>query len=254
MAEFVTVDRVEPGIAVLRFARAPLNRIDLQLALELSAAADTLALDEEVRAVIVYGDERVFSAGDETAELARWTPAQARAVAADLQDALGCLARIPQPTIAAISGYAVGVGLELALGADRRLIGDNVKLGLPQIRAGLIPVAGIGRLSRVIGPGPAKELVYTGRFVDAAEAAALGLVDEVVAPDDVFVAALRWARQFAAGPARALAAAKRVFEAGPDAAGSARTEWAELFGTEDRSIGTCSYSASGPGVAEFVGR
>ncbi|MGH8882121.1 MAG: enoyl-CoA hydratase-related protein, partial [Stackebrandtia sp.] len=142
MAEFVTVDRAERGIAVLRFARAPLNRVDLQLALELSAAADALALDDEVRAVVVYGDERIFSAGDDMSELAAWTPEQARAVAADLQDALGCLARVPQPTIAAISGYAVGAGLELALGADCRLIGDNVKLGLPGIHAGLIPVAG----------------------------------------------------------------------------------------------------------------
>ncbi|MGA4790260.1 enoyl-CoA hydratase-related protein [Nocardia sp. AB354] len=254
MAEFVTVDRVEAGIAVLRFARPPLNLIDLQLALELAAAAADLAADDEVRAVIVYGDERIFSAGDDMAELARWTPAQADAVAADLQQALGCLARIPQPTIAAITGYAVGAGLELALGADRRLIGDNVKLGLPQIRAGLIPVAGIRRLGLLVGPGPAKDLVYTGRYVDAEEAPAIGLVDEVVAPDDVFAAALRWARQFTTGPARALAAAKRVFEAGPHGLDRARGEWAELFETEDRSVGTRSYSASGPGVAEFLGR
>lgn len=254
MAEFVTVDRPEPGIAVLRFARAPLNRIDLQLALELSAAADTLATDDAVRAVIVYGDERIFSAGDDTDELARWTPGQARAIAADLQDALNCLARIPQPTIAAISGYAVGAGLELALGADRRLVGDNAKLGLPQIRAGLIPVSAISRLSLLVGLGPAKDLVYTGRFVEAGEAAAMGLVDEVVAPDDVFAEALQWARRFTSGPARALAAAKRVFAAGADADDRGRDEWIGLFATEDRSTGTRSYSADGPGVAEFVGR
>ena len=254
MAEFVTVDRAETGIAILRFARPPLNLIDLQLALELAAAAEGIAADDEVRAVIVYGDERIFSAGDDCAELAGWTPEQARAVVADLQAALGCLARIPQPTVAAITGYAAGAGLELALGADRRIIGDNVKLGLPQIRAGLVPVAGIRRLGLLIGPGPAKDLVYTGRFAEAEEAAALGLVDEVVAPDDVFTAALRWARQFTAGPARALAAAKRIFEAGPHGLDRARDEWAELFTTEDRSIGTRSYSAVGPGSAEFVGR
>ncbi|WP_227983484.1 enoyl-CoA hydratase-related protein [Nocardia spumae] len=254
MAEFVTVDRVEAGIAVLRFARPPLNLIDLQLASELASAAGALAADPDVRAVIVYGDERIFSAGDELAELSRWTRAQADAIAGDLQRALGCLARIPQPTVAAITGYAVGAGLELALGADRRVIGDNVKMGLPQIRAGLIPVAGIRRLSLIIGPGPAKDLVYTGRFVEAEEAAALGLADEVVPPDDVFAAALRWARQFTAGPARALAAAKQVFEAGPHGLDRARTEWSDLFGTEDRSIGTRSYFAAGPGAAEFVGR
>ncbi|MBB5911814.1 enoyl-CoA hydratase [Nocardia transvalensis] len=254
MAEFVTVDRAEAGIAVLRFARPPLNLIDVQLALELAAAADRIAEDAEARAVVVYGDERVFSAGDELAELAELSSEQARALAGDLQRALGCLARLPQPTVAAISGYALGAGLELALGADRRIIGDNVKLGLPQIRAGLIPVAGIRRLSLLIGPARAKDLVYTGRFVEHDEATALGLVDEVVAPDDVYTAALRWARQFTGGPARALAAAKRVFEAGTHGHDRARGEWAELFDTEDRSIGTRSYSAAGPGSAEFVGR
>ncbi|MEV5649675.1 enoyl-CoA hydratase-related protein [Nocardia sp. NPDC052254] len=254
MAEFVTVDRAETGIAVLRFARPPLNLIDLQLALELAAAAEEIAAAEDVRAVIVYGDERIFAAGDDQAELAGWTPEQARAVVSDLQAALECLARIPQPTVAAVTGYAVGAGLELALGADRRVIGDNVKLALPQIRAGLVPVAGIRRLALLIGAGPARDLVYTGRFVEAAEAAALGLVDEVVAPDDVFTAALRWARQFTEGPARALAAAKRIFEAGPHGRDRARDEWAELFETEDRSTGTRSCSVAGPGAAEFVGR
>lgn len=254
MAEYVTVDRAEAGIAVLRFARPPMNLIDVQSALELAEAADRIAEDTEVRAVLVYGDERVFSAGDELEELALLSAEQARAVVGDLQRALGCLARLPQPTVAAISGYALGAGLELALGADRRIIGDNVKLGLPQIHAGLIPVAGIRRLSLLVGPARAKDLVYTGRFVEAEEAAALGLADEVVAPDDVYTAALRWARRFTEGPARALAAAKRVFEAGTHGHDRARTEWSELFETEDRSIGTRSYSVSGPGSAEFVGR
>ncbi|MEG8180349.1 enoyl-CoA hydratase [Nocardia terpenica] len=253
MAEFVTVDRAEPAIAVLRFARPPMNLIDLDAALELAAAAERIGADPRVRAVVVYGDERVFSAGDEVAELARLSAEQARAMAADLQGALGCLARLPQPTVAAISGYCLGAGLELALGADRRIIGDNVKLGLPQIHTGLIPLAGIRRLSLLIGPARAKDLVYTGRFVDATEAAALGLVDEVVAPDDVYTAALAWARRFATGPARALAAAKRVFEAGTHGHDRARGEWAELFETEDRSVGTRSYLAAGPGAAEFVG-
>lgn len=255
MAEFVTVDRgVAEGIAVIRIARPPMNLIDLQVALEVAAAADELAADGSVRAVVVYGDERVFSAGDDVAELARLGTEQAAAMAKDFQAALGCLARLPQPTVAAISGYALGAGLELALGADRRIIGDNVKLGLPQIKAGLIPLSGIRRLSLLIGPSTAKDLVYTGRFVDPKEAEALGLVDEVVAPDDVFESALGWARRFTDGPARALAAAKRVFEAGTHGHDRARIEWSELFGTEDQQVGTRSYLADGPGSARFTGR
>ncbi|MGV9678592.1 enoyl-CoA hydratase-related protein [Nocardia sp. NPDC003482] len=254
MAEFVTVDRPEAGIAVLRFARPPMNSIDLQVASELAAAAEGIGRDEAVAAVVVYGDERIFSAGDDVAELERLTVEQARAMVDDLQAALGCLARIPRPTVAAITGYALGTGLELALGADRRIVGDNVKLGLPQIHTGLIPLAGIRRASLLIGPARAKDLVYTGRLLDAAEAAAIGLVDEVVAPDDVYHAAMRWARQFIGRPGLALAAAKRVFEAGPHGQDRARAEWSELFATEDRSIGTRSYLADGPGAAEFVAR
>ncbi|MGW5139741.1 enoyl-CoA hydratase-related protein [Nocardia beijingensis] len=258
MAEFVTLELTEGSaarrVAVLRIARPPMNLLNVQLARELAEAADAVAADPGVAAVVVYGDERVFCAGDDVAELFGLGSAQAAAMAADVQHALGCLARIPQPTVAAISGYCLGGGLELALGADRRVIGDNVKLGLPQIKTGLIPLAGIRRLALLIGPGAAKDLVYTGRFVEPDEAKALGLVDEVVAPDDVYTAAMRWARQFADGPARALAAAKAVFEAGPHGLDRVRGEWSALFTTEDRLIGTGSYLANGPGSAEFVGR
>ncbi|WP_067862404.1 enoyl-CoA hydratase-related protein [Nocardia shimofusensis] len=255
MAEFVTVDSPDAdGVAVVRIARPPLNLFDTQVAREVAAATASAARDSAVSALIVYGDERVFCAGDDMAELSALDPARAEAMAGDLQSALGCLARVPQPTVAAIAGYGLGAGLELALGADRRIIGDNVKLGLPQIRAGLIPLAGIRRLTGLIGPSAAKDLVYSGRFVEPDEALSMGLVDEVVAPDDVFAAAQRWARQFHGGPARALAAAKAVFEAGPHGLDRARTEWAGLFGTEDARRGTASYLADGPGSAVFTGR
>ncbi|MGN2636670.1 enoyl-CoA hydratase-related protein [Nocardia takedensis] len=260
MAEFVTLDVVEGDaardVAVLRIDRAPLNLLSTDVLREIRAAAERAAADERIAALVVYGDERVFSAGDDLAELAALDRAGAEAMAADIQAALGALARVPQPTVAAITGYALGGGLELALGADRRIIGDNVKLGLPQIKAGLIPLAGLARLTRLIGAGAARDLVYTGRFVEHAEALSLGLVDEVVAPDEVFAAALRWARQFVDGPARALAAAKAVFEAADtaEAGASARARWAALFDTEDRRTGTESVLADGPGSAVFVGR
>ncbi|WP_280414917.1 enoyl-CoA hydratase-related protein [Nocardia carnea] len=261
MAEFVSLSRLEPDhaagsgrcVAVLRIARPPLNLFGTQLIREIAEAAEACGADSGIAALVVYGDERVFCAGDDLAELAALPAEQATAMAADLQTALGCLARIPQPAVAAISGYALGAGLELVLGADRRIIGDNVKLGLPQIGTGMIPLAGIRRLSMLIGPGAAKDLVYTGRFVEPDEAARLGLVDQVVAPDDVLDSAIAWARQFSTGPAQALAAAKAVFEAGPHGHERARTEWAHLFDTADQRLGTRSYLQDGPGFAEFTG-
>lgn len=240
------VTRDIPGVAVLRFARPPVNLVDLQLAQEISAAVDHIARRPEVAAVVVHGDARIFSAGEETAELARWTAEQAQGAAADFQDALGALARLPQPTVAAISGYCLGAGLALALGADRRVIGDNVKLGLPQVGSGTIPLAGLARLRALVGPTAAKDLVFSGRFVDHEQALAMGLVDHVVAPDEVLSAALTWAQQFVGGPARALAAAKRVFEH-TDTDTCARTEWAALFETEDLRVGTYSWLANGAG-------
>ncbi|RJO75042.1 enoyl-CoA hydratase [Nocardia panacis] len=257
MAEFVTVDLPDTGtrgVAVLRLARPPLNLLNVQLAREVAAAAEAIAAQPRVAAVVVYGDERVFCAGDDLAELADLDVATARALAGDLQRALSCLARLPRPTVTAISGYCLGGGLELALGADRRIIGDNVKLGLPQIKAGLIPLQGPGRLARLIGESAARDLVYTGRFVEPDEALTLGLVDAVVPPDDVFTAAMTWATGFLDAPTRALAAAKAVFAAGPADAERARSEWAELFDTEDLRAGARSYVADGPDCVTFIGR
>lgn len=260
MAEFVSLSRSgDPsgsgrGVAVLRIARPPMNLFGTQLIREIAEAAAACGADPEIAALVVYGDERVFCAGDDLAELAELPAEQAAAMAGDLQTALNCLSAVPQPTVAAISGYALGSGLELALGADRRIVGDNVKLGFPQIDAGLIPLAGIRRLSLLIGPGAAKDLVYSGRFVEAEEAARLGLVDQVVAPDDVLEAAIAWASRFTDGPARALAAAKAVFEAGPHGHERARAEWAQLFTTADQRLGTRSYLRDGPGSAAFTGR
>ncbi|KAF0846575.1 enoyl-CoA hydratase-related protein [Nocardia caishijiensis] len=258
MAEFVTLELpAEPsarGVALLRIDRPPLNLVDAQLAREVAAAARAVAEHPGVAALIVYGDERVFSAGDEMRELAELDSGQAAAMAADLQAALGCLTRVPQPTVAAIAGYCLGAGLELALGADHRIVGDNVKLGFPQIKAGLIPLSGIRRLSLLIGQSRAKDLVYTGRFVDAEEAEKLGLVDEVVPPDDVLTAARRWADQFVTAAPRALAAAKAVFEAGPHAHSTAVTEWSALFDTDDTRTGTRSFAADGPNSVVFTGR
>ena len=123
------------------------------------------------------------------------------------------LGAIPKPTVAAITGYALGGGLTLALAADWRVAGDNVKVGATEILAGF-PPGGTARLARTIGESKAKDLVFSGRFVDAKEALALGLIDQMVAPDAVYDAAVTWAERFVDYPTQVLAAAKASFDDG----------------------------------------
>ena len=170
------------------------------------------------------------------------------------------MADILKPTVAAITGFALGGGYELALCCDRRIAAYDAKVGLPEILLGIIPGAGgTQRLPRLIGPARAKELIYTGRFVGAEEALRIGLVDEVVAADDAYAAARRWAEQFVAGPARALAAAKAAIDDGLDVDLGAglrlETEaFAALAHTEDCASGMRSFLDHGPGKATFLGR
>jgi enoyl-CoA hydratase len=176
-----------------------------------------------------------------------------------LTGSLTAVARIPKPVIAAITGYALGGGCELALTADFRVVGQNAKFGQPEILLGLIPGAGgTQRLTRLVGPSKAKDLIYSGRFVDAAEALQIGLVDKVVAPDDVYTASVEWASKYVKGAAYALRAAKAAIDGGLDGdlESGLRLEshlFAGLFATEDKRIGIESFLANGPGKAEFVG-
>jgi enoyl-CoA hydratase len=177
-----------------------------------------------------------------------------------LSSAFSSVAGIPKPTVAAITGYALGGGFEVALCCDRRIVGDNVKVGQPEMLLGVIPGGGgTQRLARLVGPARAKDIVYTGRFVGAEEALRTGMVDEVVPPDDVYAAARRWAEQFVDGPARALAAAKAAIDSGLDGdlASGLRLEshlFAALFATQDQKIGMRSFLENGPGKATFTGR
>jgi enoyl-CoA hydratase/carnithine racemase len=202
----------------------------------------------------------VFAAGADIKEMAAMGYADMAARAGALSSAFTAVARIPKPVIAAVTGYALGGGCELALTADFRVAGDNAKLGQPEIGLGVIPGAGgTQRLARLIGPAKAKDLIYSGRFAGAAEALAIGLVDRVVAPDDVYAEARAWAGQFTSGPALALRAAKAAIDGGLDGsldAGLALEThlFAALFATEDKKAGMDSFVANGPGKAEFVGR
>jgi enoyl-CoA hydratase len=259
MPEFVTLD-VTDGVATIRLDRPPMNALNAQVQEELRAAALEATESRLVRAVVVYGGPKVFAAGADVKEMSAMTYAEMADRSSGLQSAFTSVARIPKPTIAAVTGYALGGGCELALCCDFRVCGDNAKLGQPEILLGIIPGAGgTQRLPRLVGAARAKEIIYSGRFVEAEEALRIGLVDRVVAPDDVYPAAVGWAQQFVNGPAYALRAAKEAIDLGLEVnidSGLAieRQQFTGLFATEDRTIGMTSFVENGPGKAKFVGR
>jgi enoyl-CoA hydratase/carnithine racemase len=259
VSELVRLE-VDGGVGTIRLDRPPMNALNTGLQEGLRAAATEAGARADVRAVVLYGGPKVFAAGADIKEMVDMTYSDMAVQAAALSSAFDAVARIPKPVVAAVTGYALGGGCELALTADFRVCGDNAKLGQPEILLGIIPGAGgTQRLPRLIGPARAKDLVFTGRFVDAAEALAIGLVDRVVAPDDVYEVARAMAGQYAAGPAVALRAAKAAIDGGldTDLASGLRLEsylFASLFATEDRAIGMRSFIDNGPGKAEFTGR
>lgn len=257
MGEFVRLEK-DGAVATIRLDRPPMNALNRQVQEELREAAAEASARDDVRAVVLYGGEKVFAAGADIKEMAEMSYADMAVRAPALQSAFTAVAQIPKPVVAAVTGYALGGGCELALCADRRIAGAGAKLGQPEIRLGVIPGAGgTQRLSRLVGPAKAKDLCFTGRHVDAEEALRIGLVDEVVADDDVYAAARRWAEQFADGPALALRAAKQSVDDGLEAdltTGLAieRAAFAALFATEDRSIGMTAFMAKEK--PKFTGR
>lgn len=259
MAEFVRVE-VDEGIGTIRLDRPPVNALNTRMQDEIAEAARELSRRADVRAVVVYGGPKSFAGGADIKEMAELSYVDMADRAHQLSASFSAVAEIPKPTVAAITGYALGGGLELALCCDHRVAGDNVKLGLPEILLGIIPGAGgTQRLARLVGVARAKDLVFTGRYTMAEEARAIGLVDEVVAPDDVYGAARGWAAQFTRGPARALAAAKAAIDGGLDGdlASGLHLEshlFAALFATEDQKTGMRSFLENGPGKATFRGR
>ncbi|MEU1185841.1 enoyl-CoA hydratase-related protein [Streptomyces sp. NPDC005820] len=218
---------------------------------ELAACVRELADDRDVRAVVLYGGERLFAAGADIKALAAMEPEEVRGWNRALQRTFDEVARLPVPVVAAITGYALGGGLELALAADYRVAADDARLGQPEVRLGIMPGSGgTQRLTRLIGPARAKNLLMTGRDVDAAEALRLGLVDEVVPAGEVHEAALRYARRLAEGPAAALEAIKEAVDHGADAALSTglaleRSLFTGVFGTNDAASGLRAFLERG---------
>ncbi len=209
---------------------------------------------------VVYGGERVFAAGADIKEMQTMSYTDMAVAVEGLHSFTTTLARIPKPSVAAITGYALGGGCELAMCCDFRIAGESAQLGQPEILLGIIPGAGgTQRLTRLVGPAKAKELIFSGRFIKADEALAIGLVDRVVPDAQVYAAARDWMAQLVKGPRFALKAAKEAVDRGGELdldSGLAleKSLFSALFATQDRLVGMESFVANGPGKAQFEGR
>jgi enoyl-CoA hydratase/carnithine racemase len=236
-----------------------MNALNAELQAAISAAAAEASERRDVAGVIVYGGEKVFAAGADIKEMEGMSYTDMADHSASLQGFTRAIAGIPKPTVAAITGYALGGGCEVALACDFRVAARNAKLGQPEILLGVIPGAGgTQRLARLIGPARAKDLVFTGRFVSADEALAIGLVDEVVEAEEVYAAARARLAPFVGGPAYALRAAKEAIDRGLEVDLESGLElermlFSSLFATKDRAIGMRSFVENGPGKAAFEG-
>jgi enoyl-CoA hydratase/carnithine racemase len=253
----VLVERRQDGIALVTLNRPKANALSTGL---LALLAETIAdlTDPAPGALVIWGGDRIFAAGADVSEFSE--PDAPSRVADSFRAVTDALVKVGCPSIAAISGYALGGGLELAMGCDFRIASPKSRLGQPEILLGIIPGGGgTQRLSRLVGPSRAKDLIMTGRQIGAAEALGWGLVDRVTSENDVLTEALAFAGQLAAGPAIAIRASKRLVDEGLDTdleAGLAmeRAEFVEVLATEDAKRGIKSFFESGPGKATFVGR
>lgn len=257
--EFVRLERSE-GVGTIRLDRPKMNALDAQMQDEIRAVAAEATADDDIHAVVVWGGPQVFAAGADVKEMAVMSHTEMIKRSSELMAAFTAVADIPKPTVAAINGYALGGGCELALCADIRIAAEDAVLGQPEILLGIIPGAGgTQRLSRLVGPARAKDIIYSGRFVPAAEAHSIGLVNRLVPAEQVYDEAVAWARQFVGAASVALRAAKESIDRGLEvdlATGLEieRHHFASLFATEDRLLGMNSFVENGPGKATFVGR
>jgi enoyl-CoA hydratase/carnithine racemase len=244
MWEFVSLT-VEDGVGVIRLDRPPANALNHRVGIELLEVVHDAG--DRCSALVVWGGPKLFAAGADIKEMAGFGPDEIRPVVTDLGKALAGLEALPAVSIAAVTGYALGGGLELALACDLRYAAEDARLGQPEIGLGVIPGAGgTQRLARLVGPGRTRDLVYTGRQVEAPEALGMGLVERLVPSGQVFDRALEDARAFAAGPRDALAAAKGAIHAAFDQPLEAglreeREAFIRLFGTPDQREGMSAF-------------
>jgi enoyl-CoA hydratase len=247
VGELVRLEKAD-GIGTIRLDRPPMNALNVQVQDEIQQASAEATDDASIRAVIVYGGEKVFAAGADIKQLLDMTYTDMSARAAALTRALGSVARIPKPVVAAIAGYALGGGCEIALACDWRIAAADAKLGQPEISLGIIPGAGgTQRLPRLIGSARAKDPIMSGRMVDAEEALAIGLIDRIVpAGESVYEAAVALVKPYVTGPAQALRAAKLAIDGGLEMDLDRGLDWESqlftgLFATDDRSEGMAAF-------------
>lgn len=253
----VRLERRDDGVAVVTLDHPKVNALSQALLSRLADVAAELTADPP-GAVVVTGGDRLFAAGANIAEFGG--PDEARSITAAFHRALDAVAAIPRFVIAAVSGYALGGGCELALACDYRVASERAVFGQPEILLGIIPGGGgTQRLSRAVGASRAKELCLTGRQVNADEALRIGLADEVVPADAFHERALSLAGEVAQGALIAQSLAKQAIDGGlgmPLAEGLALEQrlFSDVFHSEDSRIGVRSFLEQGPGKAEFTGR
>ncbi|MBV9039605.1 MAG: enoyl-CoA hydratase/isomerase family protein [Acidimicrobiia bacterium] len=257
MGEFVHVERGDDGVAVLRLDRPRANALSTAVLDEIADGARSLTTDPP-GAVVVTGGDKIFAAGADISEFGG--PAEAAKIAGHFREAFDAVAAIPRMTIAAVAGYALGGGCELALACDMRVAADTAVFGQPEVLLGIIPGAGgTQRLTRLVGPARAKDIILSGRSIKAGEALNIGLCDRIFPAQVLQAEARAVALSFAKGAVAAHALAKRAIDATYDGSLAdgldvERDLFVEVFETEDAKTGVQSFLENGPGKATFQGR
>jgi enoyl-CoA hydratase len=253
----VHLERNDDNVATIRLDNPKVNALSSAVLDGVRLAALELAADPP-GAVVVTGGERIFAAGADITEFAG--PAEARTIGALFVETTRAIESIPRMVIAAVAGFALGGGCELALACDLRIAADNATFGQPELLLGIIPGGGgTQRLTRLVGPSRAKDIIMSGRQVKAEEALRIGLADAIVPAAELHERVYAIAADYARGAVVAQGFAKQAIAAALDLSiddGLALEQrfFADVFATEDARIGVESFKQHGPGKATFVGK